>query len=96
MSKRHNGDDFQEFCACQSPPMAYFSHFESNEREKRDDRQMSTRTSRKRPAAAAAEFEPEESEQDDITDGEPDGDNEAGSGSEADENGGLVPVKPKQ
>ena len=62
--------------------MAYSSHYESAKREKRDSRQMITRTSRKRPAAAAATAEAgEASEQDDVTDGEPDGAAEAGSDS---------------
>jgi hypothetical protein len=46
---------------------------------------MSARTSRKRPAAAVVTAEDEEaaeeSEQDDVTDGEPDGADEAGSDS---------------
>ena len=50
--------------------------------------------SRKQPAAAAAEAEEdvEKSEQDGVTDGEPDGDDEVSSGSGADADGVLVPA----
>ena len=52
--------------------MAYSGHSESAKRENRDSRQMSTRTSWKRPAAAVATAEAEEAaeeaEQDDVID----------------------------
>ena len=69
------------------PHTAYPSHSESaiGKRRKSDSRQMSTRTSRKRSAVAAVTAKVEEaaetSEQDDVTDEEPDGADEAGSGS---------------
>ena len=54
----------------------------NQELRKRGSRRMSTRTSRKRSAAAAAIAETEEtaeaSEQDDVTDGEPDGADDGG------------------